>query len=144
MTVSALISVGSPSSPLFAAGAALGRLILIVTGVVGFVLLKHRSPKVREQVAARHRMAEFMDGDALERLIEDELCQRLDISRDQVTLDLTDELRIPIGEIHVALDDLQNDYNLAISSDDSSSIQTVRDVSRLVISRRKSIVATKF
>lgn len=138
MTVSMLISVGSPSSPLFLAGAAFGRIILAVAGFVGLLLLRFTSPRRREQVAARHQIAQLMHDDELENLVEQELCQRFQISRDQVAAHLTRELRIPIGEIHVAFDDLHSDYNLEISSDDSSSIQSVRDVCRLIIARRQS------
>lgn len=52
--------------------------------------------------------------------------------------DLVRELQIPRGELNAALDNLQIDYKLPISSDDADSAASVLEFARLVSERRAS------
>jgi hypothetical protein len=138
MAISAVLGMGSSSSPLYSAGGVIGGGLLVFLALMGFQFLRVFSPEHRAAVAASRDEVRSMTAEQIESFVQDELCRRLGIKTAHSSKDLVKELRVPLGELHRALDSLQIDYKLPISSDDADSASSVVELASLVSERRAS------
>lgn len=136
MLISAVLGVSSSGSPLYGAGGAIAGGVLTFLAFVGFQFLRFTSTEHRAAVAANRDEVALMTTEQIESFVQDELCRRLGIKISHNSKNLVSELRVPLGEIHRALDSLQIDYKLPISSDDADSASSVVELASLVSERR--------
>jgi hypothetical protein len=141
MVISAVLGMGSAGSPLYSAGGVIGGGLLAFLAFLGLQLLRVFSPEHRAALAARHHEVGSMTAEQIQSFVRDELCRRLGIKTAHDSKDLVRELRVPLGELHRALDSLQYDYKLPISSDDAESASSVLEFASLVSERRASTLS---
>ena len=136
MVISSMAGMEGQTSYLFGTGGAAGGVFLIIVALLVFFLLRTSSPEYRAEVAEHREKVSSMTPDQLRDFIRAEMCQRMGIQPHHDAKDMSGELRIPHGEINTALDNLQIDYHLPISSDDIGQVKSILDVAELVIQRR--------